>query len=367
MPRYAPGTVLDYTPFDRDAVLVRVLGRLAAPPSDEIRLLARDLVRGCRTEDGVKSYAQELVAYLRWCAREGLGPLALDEDDALAYAASIDRYAQGTQNIKLLTVRLLYRRAIRRGLAMANPFEDLRLPAREPQTDTPALTRSDVEAMLSAIATDFGDPEIGLSAKRDYALVLALVRLCLRASEACALRWGRFSTHNGRTRIAFVGKGRKPAHLDLPGDLWQTLQAWKRAYERATGAALGPSDPVFLPLSPKPLVEARSRRGASPLRPIDRHSTYLMIHSRLLDLGKNGDRYGPHCLRATGATLAWEAGATIIEIQELLRHTSVNTTMRYLQKLVGGAATAAIDKVHLDVPVWDEADAEVDDVGRGAA
>ena len=26
MPRYAPGTVLDYTPFDRDVVLARVLG-----------------------------------------------------------------------------------------------------------------------------------------------------------------------------------------------------------------------------------------------------------------------------------------------------------------------------------------------------
>ncbi len=365
MTRYAQGTRLDYTPFDRRVILEKVLGRLSWTPPEAVRELAYDLVRGCRTEQSTRSYAQELVGYLRWCAGEGVDPLEATEDDALAYAAAIDRYAQGTQHLKLLTIRRLFKMAIKRKLVEENPFEHITFPSRLPETRTPALTKAQIETVLTATTSEFDDPVVGLSAMRDYALITVLVRLCLRTSEAASLRWGRFSESSGRMRISFVGKGRKPAHLDLPDDVWRTLQNWRLAYQRATGQRLGPSDPVFLPVDSRALLAARSRTGSSPLAPMTRYPVYAIVRSRLGDVGIIGDRFSPHCLRATGAVLAFRGGATIVQVQALLRHSSVETTMRYLDALVGGAATEAIDRIRIDAPVWDED--RTDRRERGAA
>lgn len=77
-----------------------------------------------------------------------------------------------------------------------------------------------------------------------------------------------------------------------------------------------------------------------------------MVTRRLRDVGLTGDRMSPHALRASGAVLAYHGGASLVEIKKLLRHSSMETTMRYLQQLLGGAAAAAIAKIELDVPDW---------------
>lgn len=360
MPRYAQGTRLDYTPFDRKAVLDTVLGRLGSPLEPTQYQLAGELVRPCRTYYSTYSYAQELTFFLRWCRSEGIEPLAATEDDAYGYAAWINGYAIGTQGLKLNIARMWYERAKAHRLVEVNPFAAMRIPLRTPQTETPSLTKAQVERVLLAITSEFGHPDVGLTARRDYALITVMVRLCLRAGECASLRWGRFHETNGRMRMSFLGKGKKPAHLDLPADVWQTLQSWKRAYEKALGLVLGPNDPVFLPLSPHALREARERRGASPLAPIARRSLYGFVVGRLTDVGISGNRYSPHCLRATGAVLAYQAGVGLLAVQALLRHASPETTIRYLQRLVSGAATEAIDGIRLDVPAWVEPEDETD-------
>lgn len=369
MPRYAAGTVLDYLPFDRQAILDRMLGRLSWDPPERVRKLATDMARGCRTEGSVTSYAQEIVFYLRWCATEGVDPLEVTSDDAEAYAAFIHGYAQGTQNLKLLTVRLFFKKAIARKFVDENPFEHANMPSRSPETITPSLTKEMTERLLRSIQNDFDHPREGLTAKRDYALVTIMVRMCFRTTESAALRWGRFQETEGRIRVSFMGKGKKPAHLFVPVDVWRTLLGWKRAYERELGVVLGPRDPVFLPNSTRERLQVRGRKGLSPLRPLSRRSVYGIVTGRMHDLDIRGDRMSPHALRATGAVLAYKAGATLPQIQSLLRHSSVNTTMIYLASIMGDAATDAMDAIRLDVPAWLEPWAEglVDEASEAAA
>lgn len=356
MPRYAPGTVLDYTPFDRYAILEKILARMSAAPSEVLHGLARDMVRGCKTDGAVISYGQELLFYLRWCAQEGVSPLEATSEDADAYAAWIHGYAQGTQNLKLLVARLLFKKAIARKLVDENPFANVNMPNRSPQTLTPSLAKEQVERLLCSIQAGFDHPEEGLTAKRDYAIIRLMVRMCLRTTETASLRWGRFQEVEGRMRVSFMGKGKKPAHLFVPDDVWPVLQCWKRAYEREHGVELGPRDPVFLPLSSRARRLARERKGLSPLGQLGRRYVYGVVTGRLADVDIRGDRMSPHALRATGAVLAYKAGATLPQIQALLRHSSIETTMIYLASMMGSAATDAMNAIRLDVPAWLEPD-----------
>jgi integrase len=110
---------------------------------------------------------------------------------------------------------------------------------------------------------------------------------------------------------------------------------FREAFEAATGTKLGLSDPLILGVSSHDLRVARSRRRGQPLRPLARATIYQAMVDRLAQIGL-GDipRMGPHALRATGATLAYEAGATLIECQRLLRHASIETTRQFYLKRI---------------------------------
>ena len=357
MPRYTPGTRPEYTPIDYDRALRRVRLLNLAPTSRALQV-AQELVRHCRSEHTAYSYGGEIASFLGWCKRAAVDPLKATPIDIDAYIAHNARYAIGTQHLKLLVARLFYKRVIARHYLRDNPVVIPHSIRRVPETATPSLSKSQAEALLLSISAEFGDARVGLSARRDYALVMLLIRLCLRSTEAGHLRWGRFSESGGRRGAHWMAKGSKPNGAKVPDDVWDILHGWKHAYEAATGTTLGPGDPLFPGVGPTDLKLARGRSGASPLPTLSRTCIYRIIHARLLDIGLRGERFGPHCLRATGAVLAFQGGADILEIKELLGHSSVDTTIRYLQRLLGGAADRAVDRIHLDVPAWDdEADA----------
>ena len=168
--------------------------------------------------------------------------------DVDRYIGTLSNYAMGTQHLKLLVARMFYKRAIGHHWLRDNPAVIPHSIRRISETDTPSLTQVQAEMLLSSIAADFGDPRVGLTAKRDYALILIALRLAVRASELSALRWGRISQPNGEMRISFRRRGSKPTTLLVPDDLWAVLEKWRRAYEAASGTRLYPGDPIFLGL-----------------------------------------------------------------------------------------------------------------------
>jgi len=350
MVRYVIGTETGLEPVNLERAL-RPVVRAGFTPADVCYDLANRVVRRCQTDASAISYGQEIASVLRYLTSIGVDPLGAEEDDLNAYLASLSGYAEGTRHLKMLVARLFYKKAIERKLIDRNPAVMPASLRRTPERWTPALTKTQIEHVLGSLLPLF-DGRTGLTAKRDFTLITVTVRLCLRASEVAGLRWGRFFESNGQRYIGFKGKGRKPASLKIPGDLWRTLEAWRLAYEAATDTTLGPNDPVFVAMSTRDLKAARARTGASPLRPLGRGRVCSMVTERLRDAGVTGSRMSPHALRATGAVLAYLNGATLIDCQQLLRHSSIETTMRYLQRLVEGAGSRAIDAIVLDVPAW---------------
>lgn len=363
MPRYAPETLTPYEQVDRERALRRVRKLGLAPNSRALKIVIK-LTNLQRTQCSTESAAHELAFFLAWCQSHALDPFKITEDDIAAYIASLSGYAQGTQHLKLLWARSFYKRAIKDRYIRENPVTIPPQIRRTPETSTPSLTKEQIEEVLGAIRAEFTNPRIGLRAKRDYALIMLMVRLCLRTTETVSIRWGRIRESDGAMQVSFRGKGGKPGHLPIPTDVWQVLTSWKHAYENATGTVLGPNDPIFLPVSSRDLPLARIRKGRSPLKPMTRFPVGGLVVERLRAVGIEGARFSPHCLRATGAVLSFRAGSSLIEIQALLRHSSVETTMRYLQTLVMGAVGPAVARIKLDVLSWSEVD-EGHEAGAG--
>ncbi|HYO76647.1 MAG TPA: tyrosine-type recombinase/integrase, partial [Thermoanaerobaculia bacterium] len=76
-------------------------------------------------------------------------------------------------------------------------------------------------------------------------------------------------------------------------------------------------------------VRTAAKTG-KPLQSTCAQGLSLIVRERLADIGITGKQLGAHCLRATAATIAIAAGASLQEVRELMRHDWSSTTEGYV-------------------------------------
>ena len=144
--------------------------------------------------------------------------------------------------------------------------------------------------------------------RRDYAVILLILRLGLRANEVATLRLDDMDWRAGQLTIH--GKGNRVDQLPLPVDVGEAIAAYLcRGRPRSATAR-----EVFLRVQP-PLV-GLTRVGVSSL---------VAAAARRAGLGV----VRPRRLRHTAATDMLRAGASLPEIGQVLRHRSLGTTAIY--------------------------------------
>jgi site-specific recombinase XerD len=143
--------------------------------------------------------------------------------------------------------------------------------------------------------------------RRDYAILMLLVRLGLRRGEVAALQLSDIDWRHGE--IAIRGKGRQLDRLPLPVDVGEALIGYLRLSRRRIAC---PS--VFL-------------RVQAPLGALSSQGIGDLLHKacRRAQL----PRIGAHRLRHTAATHMLRGGASLSEIAQVLRHRSLLTTAIY--------------------------------------
>lgn len=143
--------------------------------------------------------------------------------------------------------------------------------------------------------------------QRDYAILVLLVRLGLRAAEVSALRLDDIDWRAGE--IVVRGKGRTEERLPLPADVGTAIAAYLRSARPPR-----PEREVFL-------------RACVPLRGLtpDGVGEVVRAASERAGLGS----FGSHRLRHTAATQMLQAGASLPEVAQVLRHRTVATTAIY--------------------------------------
>lgn len=144
--------------------------------------------------------------------------------------------------------------------------------------------------------------------RRDYAILLMLARLGLRAGEVAGLGLDDIDWHAGE--ISVHGKGNSRERLPLPADVGGAIADYLRLGRPAT--AQGRS--VF--------VRVRAPHGPATTQMV------TMVVSAAGQRAGLGQIHA-HRLRHTAATAMLRAGAPLAEVGQVLRHRSTHTTALY--------------------------------------
>jgi integrase len=145
-----------------------------------------------------------------------------------------------------------------------------------------------------------------LTGRRDYAVLLLLARLGLRAGEVAAMRLEDLDWRVGELLVR--GKGNRHERLPLPVDVGEALVSYLRWRPASECRA------VFL------CVRA-------PLGPLSAGVVSQIVRAACTRAGL--ERVGAHRLRHTAATRMLRAGASLPEIAQVLRHQRLETTAQY--------------------------------------
>jgi integrase/recombinase XerD len=143
--------------------------------------------------------------------------------------------------------------------------------------------------------------------RRDFAVLMLLVRLGLRAGEVSGLRLEDIDWRAGE--ILIRGKGSRLERLPLPADVGQAVAAWLKRGR---------------PHCPAREVITRVRAPHGPLTP---PGIAAIVDAACLRAGV--DHINAHRLRHTAATEMLRAGAGLAEIGQVLRHRSAFSTSIY--------------------------------------
>jgi len=164
-----------------------------------------------------------------------------------------------------------------------------------------ALEPEQVEQLLGSVDRDIP------AGRRDYAALLLMVRLGLRALEVASLELD--DVHWTEGEITVRGKGNRRGQLPLPDDVGGALADYLRWARPASScrslllAAKAPHGGLTSGAVTAIVSRAASRAGLA--------------------------QFGAHCLRHTAATWMLRRGSSLPEVAQVLRHRSLETTAIY--------------------------------------
>lgn len=175
-------------------------------------------------------------------------------------------------------------------------------------------TLDQVKSMLSGIDT------ATIRGKRDFAMINLMARTGLRTIELSRSNLEDIKQESGEALLYIQGKGRdsKDEFVLLITDALKPILAYLKARGKTD-----PKDPLFVSHSDRNYGQ-RLRTGT--IRNVSKASF------RSIGIDKPG-RMCAHSFRHFFATQSLRAGADLIQVKEAMRHSSIETTQKYLHNL----------------------------------
>ncbi len=159
--------------------------------------------------------------------------------------------------------------------------------------------------------------------RRDYAILLLLARLGLRAREVVRLDLEDINWNAGY--VSVQGKGGQRSALPLPADVGAAIAAYLR-----DGRPRSSSRRVFL-------------RAKAPKRGFQSSQAIVsVVRHTIIRAGIKAPTKGAHQFRHALATEMLRHGASLTQIGEILRHRSTQTTMIYTKVDLDALRTLAL-------------------------
>lgn len=266
---------------------------------------ASDLLRSSlsslgRSEHTVRAYVTDLEQYFDWIPNHyatpgvDIGVASLSQACAQAFVNWIrPGTPASTVNRKASTVRVWFRMHDK-----PDPYRNYSMPKRtRPPAHPLENGRDDLELLIEQAKT-----------AEQRCLVVLCGKIGLRVSEARNVRVNDFTVVSGQRYTTVCGKGSKERTVPVADSAWSVIE--ERIAELLSGHKRGdhlvPSNPLLI---------AYSDRGARRILTLIGRAASMEVAS--------------HDLRMTFGTVVYGASGDIRATQELLGHSSVETTVGY--------------------------------------
>ena len=234
--------------------------------------------------------------------------------DLISYREYLGRkYQATTANLYLTAAKLFFGFLAVEGVIGVNPAEHLKGYKISNAHKKAALSAEMTKAVLKKFDTST------LKGLRDKAMYALMTTCGLRCIEVQRANIGDLQIEGGVLRLYLQGKGhnQKDNAVNIPEGVYNLLASYLEK--------LGTSEkscPLFVSLS------RRNYGGRLTTVSISR-----VIKKSLREAGYDSPKLTAHSLRHSAATTALQFGASLREVQQLLRHTQIGTTQIYLHEL----------------------------------
>jgi integrase/recombinase XerC len=268
------------------------------------------LERKGRDPKTVKRNATGLRRLSTWLANVGVEPAKATEVMLEEYVAHLTTFlARTTANTEATYVKSAYRYAVRLGLIVKSPAENLEAPS-VPVTDPEVFSNEELRKIRGEIGDDL-----------DEAIFYGLAYTGLRRAELVGLTWDDVDFANAVMSI--TGKGSKPRKVPMHPLVVEVFANIKR--RNGGTSVLG--------------------KGGS-LRNVNQR-----IENLLTRAGIDGGNRPAHRFRKTVSTVLFEEGVQGELIDKLLGWSPLNIRQRYYTRVADQALYDAVLKLYVSNPI----------------
>lgn len=266
----------------------------------------------CRYLRGERGLAEGTIAGYSRHARvflDGLGDHGLDGVDAGDVTQAVSRFAAAGVSVSATRFFVSGLRAFLRYCYVAGLVATDLSPAalfaagRGPSPLPRAISRSDARALLKSC------DRRRVLGRRDYALIVLLLRLGLRCGEVARLRLDDIDWVAGEVLVR--GKAARMDRLPLPVEVGEAIAGYLQR-----GRPDSPRREVFL-------------RARAPFSPIAAKTVSSTVRRACQRAGVA--EIGAHRLRHTAACEMVARGASLVSVGQVLRHSSLQSTAVYVR------------------------------------
>lgn len=259
-----------------------------------------------------RAYQKGLKKFFSWLTAEGIAQP--DREAILKFKAFLleSGLEANTVNSYLVAVKRFFAflEGIRKYPNIAKDVKGVKQPKGHLRD---SFTPSQVRELLDQIDTS------ALQGKRDFAIINLMARTGLRTIEVIRANTGDIKQKGGEALLYIQGKGRdsKDDFVILTEKTSKPILAYLKERGR-----IKPEDPLFASSSDR-------NKG----KKLTTRTVRQIVKDNLRKININDPKLSAHSLRHFFATQSLKGGAPLIQVREAMRHTSIETTEKYLHNI----------------------------------
>lgn len=264
------------------------------------------------SEKTVETYTRQVRQFMAYLQANGITEPT--KDDIRAYRDGLKiSHKPATVQGYIMALKQFFKWTEEEGL-YPNIAKNVKGAKLDTEHKKDPLTPRQVKSLLATV------DRTTISGKRDYAILALMITTGLRTIEVVRANVEDLRPAGDCMVLYVQGKGHEERNTYVK--VVPEVEDAIRAYLTSRGKT-GPKEPLFTTTS-----NHRTEEGRLTTKSVSR-----LVKEHLERAELKTDRLTAHSLRHTTATLNLLNGGTIEETQQLLRHTNINTTMRYAHAL----------------------------------